>query len=329
MRRAVLFTLLSAILFGSTFPAIRFGLQEGNLGPLSFAAYRFFAATATMVLYAALRRRIRLPLFRDPAIFWLAALVTVAYVLQFVAQDQTTASKASLLINIHVVTVAILGYVFLGERHGWAMFFAVLLGLVGTFLISTNGDVDAIRPSNAEFRGDALAFLSGLCWAAYTVSFKRVLTRHPATDGVAFAVPLFTWITLLLAPAAAATEGLRYQGNATGLGMILYLGVVATGAAFLLWQEGLRHIQATASSLLLLVEIVVALSISAAYLGERLGAAGALGALAIMAAAFLAGRDKPGIPTSVEPFKPRVTRAARSVMRRRESAGREGRHSPR
>jgi drug/metabolite transporter (DMT)-like permease len=77
---------------------------------------------------------------------------------------------------------------------------------------------------------------------------------------------------------------------------LAYLGVLGT-VAFLVWQEGMRLVQATASSILLLVEILVAYAISAAFLGERLGTWGLVGAAGILAGAFLAGRSPTVTPS--------------------------------
>lgn len=300
MNRAATVTLFSAVLFGTTFPAIRFGLEEGGLGPYAFLYYRFVIATALMATLAGLTRRLDLSLFREPKLLGLATLAALGYVLQHLAQDQTTASKASLLVNIHVVTVALLGFLFLSERHGREMFLAILLGLAGSFLLTTNGDLDTIRWSNAEFVGDVLAFASGACWAFYTVGLKQFLTRRPHTDGVALGVVVFTTLLVVLLPVLYWTEGLVHRPTPAGWISLAYLGVFVSNLAFLWWQEGLRGLKATASSVLLLAEIVVAVALGVAFLDERLGWWGLLGATGVILAALLASRSTPETPVAPE-----------------------------
>lgn len=290
MNRGIWLTLSSAVLFGSTFPAIRYGLDEGQLGPYTFALYRFLVATLVLGAYALIRGRLDLSYFHQPRLLALGALITLSYMLQFLAQERTSASKTSLLVNINVLAVVFLGFVLLGEPLTRGMLAATVLGVAGTVLLSTNGDPSAIQWSNDEFAGNLMALASGLGWAVYIIGLKHYMNRRPQVDVVGLNVAIFVFITAFLVPVAWAQDGLAFSGNARGLLSILYLGVFATALAFLAWQEGLRTLRAGASSVLLLVEIVVAVAISAAVLDERLTPAGMLGAGAIAVAAYVASR---------------------------------------
>ncbi|OLT31391.1 hypothetical protein BJF79_37330 [Actinomadura sp. CNU-125] len=74
----------------------------------------------------------------------------------------------------------------------------------------------------------------------------------------------------------------------TGSGALiaLYLGVVATGGAYLLFARGLRTTPATAATTLTLAEPAVAAVLGVVVLGEHLGGPAPAG-LALLAAALV------------------------------------------
>lgn len=290
MRRDVLFVLTSAFLWGTTFPAVRYGLEAGGLSPFGFLYYRFVVATLALLGIAIYFRRLQMGLFRDWRLWLFAAVNTLGYVLQFLGQERTTASKTSLLVNVNVLVTALLAYWVLRERFSRGVLWGLGFGFLGVFLLTTNGDLDALRFSNEEFVGDVMAFGTGVCWTAIILGVKAYLNARPETDTIAMNSVIFTATTIFVFGLAWATEGLAYQGNLAGAGTILYLGLFATTLAFVLWQEGLRTISAAVSAILLLFETIVALVASILFLDEGFTGWTGAGALLVLFALYLASR---------------------------------------
>lgn len=294
MRRGTAYTLVAAALWGTTFPVIGYALREPGTGPYSLVFYRFLVAAVALGAWVWVRRVPWTQVIREPALWALGALNALGYATQFVAQEHTTATKTSLLVDIDVVAVAVLGYWLLGERHSRALLAALVLGALGIVLLTTDGDPANVSFGRGEFTGDALAFGAGLVWAAYFVGVKRYLATKPGADGVAMLFVILASTTLLLALPAFVLEGASEVGTSAAWGATVYLGSAATVGAFYLWQEALRTEGVTATSVLLLLEIVVAVALGVAWLGERLGRVAAMGAALIVAAAYLASREDAG-----------------------------------
>lgn len=292
MQRATALTLVSAVLWGATFPVIRYGLEAGDAGPFTFVAIRFLVAGLALAPFVLLRGGLKASLWSSPALWGLALLNAVGYALQFVAQERTTASKTSLLVDIDVVAVALLGFFFLRERHGRSVVFALILGSAGVVLLSTNGDPNAIDLNQREFVGDVLAFVAGLVWAGYFVGLKAYLERHPEAPGLALTGVIVLLTALFLSAPAAGVEAFAEVGNWRAWAAMAFLGIFSTALAFFLWQEALRTLSATVTSILLLVEILVAVSAGALFLGERLTGPATVGALLVVVAAYLAARPQ-------------------------------------
>jgi drug/metabolite transporter (DMT)-like permease len=298
LRRATLYVLVSAFLWGTSFPTIRLGLERGAAGPFTLLLFRFAVATLVLGLFA-LRTRHARTTVAWPTLAGLSLLNAVGYALQFLAQDRTSASKTSLLVDIDVIAIAVLGYFLLGERHGREILAALGLGVVGLVLLSTGGDPAAATFERTEFVGDTLAFAAGLVWAVYYVWVKRIVRDRPDTDALGLTLGVFTLTTVLVAPAAWLVEGTGGSGNAVAWSASLYLGVFATALPFFLWFEALRTESVTVVALMLLLEIVVAVALGVAFLGERLTGWALAGALLILAAAYLAARGTPQPPPAV------------------------------
>jgi len=299
LRRATFYVLTSALLWGTSFPTIRVGLERGDASPFTFLLLRFLVATAALGVLALRTSHVR-PGVSVATLLGLSALNAGGYALQFLAQDRTTASKTSLLVDIDVIAIAILGFFFLGERHGREILAALFLGVIGLVLLSTGGDPAAATFARAEFVGDVLAFAAGLVWAFYYVWVKRIVQDRPETDALGLTLAVFGLTTLLVAPAAWFVEGTTGAGNATAWASAVYLGLFATALPFFLWFEALRTESVTAVALILLLEIVVAMALGAAFLHERLNGWATVGALLVLGSAYLAARESapPPVPAA-------------------------------
>ncbi len=115
----------------------------------------------------------------------------------------------------------------------------------------------------------------------------------PRFDLVALNVVQFATVVAALAVPALLLGGWNLPLRAWGAAA--YTGVVVTAVAFGLQAYGQRRVSPTGTALLLLLEPVFAAAFG--YLaGERLGAAGALGALLILAAIVVSELATPVVP---------------------------------
>jgi len=82
---------------------------------------------------------------------------------------------------------------------------------------------------------------------------------------------------------------------AMGWPWLLYLGVVTTAGAYALYTRGLRHVSASAAGIASLLEPFTATALGVFVFGERLGAAGAVGAVLMLGAfGLLAAGERRG-----------------------------------
>ncbi|QQG49409.1 MAG: DMT family transporter [archaeon] len=287
--KALAQTALAGALWGTSFPVVAFGIGEG-LDPLSFVFFRFAAAAPLMVAASALLGKRVWPLLRSRGVWVVGGLNAVGFFCQFVGQAHTSASLAALLVNLSVVLAAGGGVLFLGERLGVAKAAGVALAFGGAFLLTTEGDPGSV--GGGELVGVALYLVAAVSWAGYIVYSKRETDRL-GWDPVAVSACIVL-VTALLALPLALAGGLRWPSGTEALAVVAYTSVFNTALPFVLYQSGLKRLPAGTSAVVLAVEIVVAVAISVAFLGESLGTAGAVGAVAVLVSILLVSRDQLG-----------------------------------
>jgi drug/metabolite transporter, DME family len=179
----------------------------------------------------------------------------------------------------------------LGERLPPPVGGALLLGVLGTALLVA-APAGALDLSPRFLAGVLLAFVAGLAYALYVLVAKATLRRSAPLPATALT---FTIGALLLTPALVWTAAPLTQ-LALGWPWLLYLGGVATAAAYAIYTFGLRSVPASVAGVTTLLEPLTATILGVTLFGERLGAAGIVGALLLVTALglLLADRGRSG-----------------------------------
>jgi len=276
-------TTATGVLWGTSFPVIGYGISLG-IDPRVFAFLRFATAAPVMVLFARIWAR---PLFvslRLKPVWILGLLNSVGFLCQFLGQAYTQASVAALLINLSVLIAAVGSAALLGERFTKVKAAGTLLAVAGILLLTTKGDASSLN--GGQLTGDILYLVSAALWGGYIIYNKRK-TDETKWDpfGVTTAIVLLT--AIFISPVMLTVNLGQVQLGGAAWSLILYTALVNTAIPFVLYQMGLRFLSATASSILLMLEIVTAVLISAILLGEVLTPLSLIGAGSIVASIFL------------------------------------------
>ena len=163
---------------------------------------------------------------------------------------------------------------------------ALLLAVAGTAMILAGPRADGTAP--VGFVAGALAALgAGLSYAVYAVTAKGLLRRIAPLP---LAALTFTLAAVLLTPVLVLERGAAAQ-LANGWPLFVYLGVVPTAVAYVVFGAGLRRVTATAAGIATLLEPLTAAALGVLVFGERLGAVGWAGAALLLGALGLLARS--------------------------------------
>ncbi len=282
LSRGVTLTVLASLIWGTSFPGVKWGLgYAGN--DILFLWLRFVVASALTLTVVLLAKRFSFSILKQPIIWIIGACNAGGFVAQYVGLNYTTASKTALLVDINVVAVAFLSYFLFRERMTRKQSAGVLFGVVGVICLTAEGGLSL---DSSQLLGDILVFLAGWGWAFFIVLNKKTLSRH---NGIEISSAAITTSTVWLAIPVAWLywTGADFTVQAEAWYAIVYLGIFCTSAAMLLWAVGLERVSATSSATIMLLEVITALVISMSLLGETLKLLSILGAAFVLAAIYL------------------------------------------
>jgi drug/metabolite transporter (DMT)-like permease len=280
-KKAVLLTILAGFLWGTSFPAIKIGLQY--MDAYTFVFLRFLVASLTMFAVLLLTRNFGFNFNKKRLILFLGVTNGIAYLMQYVGMVYATASESSLFVNLSAVWVALLSPMVLKERLGGKKMAGVMVSLLGVVLMTTNLDLGSL--GRGYIMGDFLVIGAGIIWAVFIVYNKPLVGESKNMIQSMTWLLLFTLFPLL--PTAPFSAGTYASLPWDAWLAILYTAVLCWVVPYYLWLKGLKHISPVTSAVVLLTEIIVAVAISTVFLGEVLTLVSGVGAIFIVIAILL------------------------------------------
>ncbi len=283
--------LAAAVLWGTSGTAQALGPSQASAVAVGFGRILIGSLVLTAIAArrdaASLGRVIRLGGF--PALC--AAVAAAVYQAAFFSAVTLTGVAVGTVVALGSAPVftGVLARLVVGERPERRWGLATTLAVAGCALILAPWTADAAAVSPP---GVALALLSGFTYGLYTVSAKRLLLCGASSLGM-LAVTLgggaLALAPFVLALGAAGQVAVRPLLSLGGFGMLMWLGVVTTAAAYVLYARGLQRVPAATVGSLALGEPLTASALGLLALGERpapstlAGAALLLGGLLLLA----------------------------------------------
>ena len=294
--------LLHTALSSGTYIVAKSALAE--IPPLPLGLLRFGGAS---LLLALLLRRLRpkgarLPRPEQRRKLWLLALVAVPLNQGFFLYglSLSTAAHAALLYTLTPLFVLLLAQALLGEWPGLRTSVGTGVALAGTLWVLFARGLDLSR---GPLVGDLLILVAVLAWAVYTAEGREIVAR----DG---ALPTIAWTliggTLLFLPVGLGSlflpstrAQLMHASREAWLG-VLYLCVMTSVVAYLLWYWALGHLAAARVAVFSNLQPLGTALLAHWFLGEHITGQFLLGALVVIAGVLLAqmrtqARRKPAI----------------------------------
>jgi len=279
-RTGLVSTAIAGILFGTSVPLIKLGLAY--IPPDVFVALRFSIAATIVLVLPARRKWIRPDLLRSSQL-WIVIIINAAgYVLQFQGQRLTTSSNAALIISTAALMVPVLALVYSSEKLGLRKIVGVIAGFLGTGLVITRGA--SLSVATSELVGDFMILGTAVTIALIFVLSKPLIETHGARP-VAGGIILLT--TLLLLAASLFDIGMPFNPVPVAWFYLVFLAVFATVGAYYFFTKGLETVSPIVSSIILPIEVIVAVALSVVIFGDPFNIVSSTGAVLIVAGVIL------------------------------------------
>lgn len=216
-------------------------------------------------------------------------LLAVSQASYFAAVRETGVTIATLItVCLSPLLVTSLSVVLRFEKLTQKALISLVLALVGAVLLV---GIDSPQdPSYDLTAGILYSLLSAATYAGMILCGRFLAnSRYHALQITAVSFIFGTLLLLVINLVAGAVVIQTAQGAL----LVVYLALVPTALAYLLFQMGLRYVTATTASIITLLEPAVAAALAWWLFDERLAASGLIGALLLMLSILLLSVDKP------------------------------------
>jgi drug/metabolite transporter (DMT)-like permease len=236
--------LTTVIIWASLHPIAKRTLDE--ITPVQLPFMRVAQASVFLMLVCLATGRFGrfLTLFRLEHLWKVAVLGATGFSfssgLSMIALSYLPAGVNSVLANASPLMVALGVMLVLRQRLHWRVLFGLVVGFVGVVVIALRGGVDA---SGLNVVGVMLALTSSATWATYTVLARRLSAGHDVI-AVSAATSFIGALPLGLAVLVEGEAMRLIRASLSTHALLLWCGVIATGATFTVWVLMLRRIDA-------------------------------------------------------------------------------------
>jgi drug/metabolite transporter (DMT)-like permease len=280
--------LIAGVIWGSSFLFIEQSLTF--LSPAGVAFWRTFLGAVVLIAVIAVRR-LELPKTLRP---WLLMLVgglfmsAIPATLFGFAQQQVSSSLASIMnASTPIFTVLAILIAFPAEKPKPQVILGLLIGLVGV------GVVLGVWSGFGE--NDPLAILALVAAVGCYGFGSPFIRRFVEPLGLSREVAVFGQVStsaLVLAPLYLAGGVAHSTPTAAALGSILALGALGTGFAYILYYRLLATVGSPIASAVTYITPVIGVALGILLLGETLTWHEPVGALIVIAGAYVAQRRR-------------------------------------
>lgn len=287
-----------AVVWGSTWLFIKVGVE--TLPPLTFAGIRFVIALLPLGLFLAARKA---PLPKGLSEWRLLAATgllsfTASYGLVCFAEKHISSGLTAVLFCTYPLFGQLFAHFLLpSEPFRLRKGVGVLLALFGVFLLFR----EQIR-----LGGEMALWGSGAVLGAAAVSAVTAVWVKRSGGGLDPVALTFWQMALGTVPLLAL--GALFEGNPFRMDVtfqaafsLLYLALVGTSLAFVLWYRLLKVMEVTRLQTMPLFNTLVAVLLGWAFMGERYGAEALLGSAVVLGGTALALRRGGGEPEKRAP----------------------------
>lgn len=280
------------------FPALLFGglsvgcapilVRLSEVGPSATAFWRVSLALVPLALVAALiRDRSGADASPRTARDWLEVSLPGVFLglelcIWHVSLHMTSVANATLLVNMTPVFAALIGWAAFGRPVGRAFMAGVAVAIMGVATLTNSGSGEGA----GSLSGDAVALAAAAIYAGYFLTLARARRRFAAMPVMLATTAAAALVTLPLALA----EGPMAPATSAGWVSLVALAWIVQGAGQGLVTFAIAWLSPTVSSLVMLIQPVVAAAIAWSLFDERLTALQILGGAAVLGGIMIARR---------------------------------------
>jgi drug/metabolite transporter (DMT)-like permease len=199
----------------------------------------------------------------------------------------SSAQMGAIITSSTPAFMVIFARLILKERLNMKKGISVGLATIGVLLIVGNGHINM----SSQLGGISL-LMAALTWALMSILIKRVPSSYSPVVVTTYSILV---AILVLTPFVYKGLGEIHISKLTDPtigGGLLYLGIVSTALAFILWNRGLQLLNASSGGLFFFFQPLVGTLLGWLLLGESIGGTFWIGSFLILSGVLLVIKEK-------------------------------------
>ena len=274
------------VVWGSSYAVTKIIVYQ--VTPLTLAFYRCTIGSLTLLGIFFLRNRKQAAASLTGIPWGIILLlgffgVTVFYTFFNLSVKMTSASVGALLQGFIPVSIAVLAAIFLKERLSLKQVMGVIISVSGVILIGfLSPKEDDVSNS---LLGNGLMMIAVVGWGIYTIIAKKVADRDPL---LITSLSTLAGAVLLLPGAIYENGGAAWpQISLTAWLVVFFLGAVASGICYFLYNKSLQLLSASQVGNFLNLDPLVGFIIALSFLHESVNTLQIVGAVLVVVGVVL------------------------------------------
>lgn len=285
--------LLTSLIWGFAFVSQVQGMQ--SVSPMFFNAIRFTLGAVSLAPVLVVMSRIQAgraatrqspKASRGTVAVWSAVCGLILWAgatsQQYGVQLSMSAGHSGFVTALYIVLVPVLGFLFLHRRIHMLTVLAIIVSIVGFYLLCVT---DSIRTISV---GDLVLLASAVLYATHILVIDRVggrLNPIALSLGQYLVVSLLSWVSTLV------LHQVDWQGALACAGALAYAGIMSVGVAYTLQVVGQRVVPPSQASMIMSLESFFSAVGGALILHETMSGRGYVGCAMIFLGTILAQID--------------------------------------
>ncbi|MBP3040767.1 DMT family transporter [Bacillaceae bacterium Marseille-Q3522] len=282
-----LYLTLAAGIWGGMYVVVK--VVVAVIPPIELVWMRYVVAAVALLIVILVKRPSWRIHKRDIPLIIIIGLIgnTISIVTQEIGTKLSTAQMGAIITSSTPAFMVIFARIFLKERLTIKKGAAVGLATIGVLLIVGNGQIEM-----SNQLGGISLLVAALTWALMSVLIKRVPAHYSSIVVTTYSILVAVFILTPFVLPRLNEIDISQMMHPTIWGGVLYLGIISTAGAFILWNRGLQLLNASSGGLFFFFQPVVGTLLGWLLLGERLGGTFWIGAVLILSGIFFVIREK-------------------------------------
>lgn len=287
--------LITVMCWGCSFISSKVLMEGAGMTPVEVFVYRF--GIAYIIIFSFTFRHLKSRGWKDELQFALCGVCsgTLYFLMENYALIYTSTGNVSLLSSISPIFTAILLSLIYKTRMRKGEIFGSALAFFGVALVIFSEPISKGLGFHINPLGDLLSISCALSWAIYSIAVKNLIPFYSSffISRKLFFYGLVTSIPLMLMQPEPLHVGVLFDlSHPKYLMNLLFLAIMCSTAAYLLWNESMKLIGSLATNNYIYLQPPITMIAGCLLLGETIYPLGYAGCALVLGGLVIADKVK-------------------------------------